>query len=99
MGSTVVDSVGRFTLDQLAEGTYQVILFAMPGRGSVNIGISPTSLYAYQTVTVADGVETPVVLTLDLASPQVSTPPAGFPRGGNPQDGGPPPGGDNPPRR
>jgi len=66
--STRVDSRGQFVIENLAAGTYEVMV-QIVSLGPVRPPPRP-SLPVRQTVTVSDGAESQVLLTLDLSPRQ-----------------------------
>ena len=63
-GGTQVDSRGQFVIENLAAGTYEVMI-ELVNLGPVRPPPRP-SMPVKQTVTVSDGTESQVLLTLDL---------------------------------
>jgi hypothetical protein len=67
-GGSQVDSRGQFVIENLAAGTYEVAI-QMVSLSSGRLPPRP-SMPLRQTVTVSDGAESPVLLTLDLSPRQ-----------------------------
>jgi len=66
-GHAKVDSKGRFVIEGLIAGEYEVAASANPQNGTGQ------SFYASQRVQVTDGAETPITLTLDLGQKKKET--------------------------
>jgi protocatechuate 3,4-dioxygenase beta subunit len=66
-GRAEVDSKGRFVIEGLIAGEYEVDASADPQNGTGR------SFYASQRIRVTDGVETPITLTLDLGQKKKET--------------------------
>ncbi len=60
---TEVDARGRFVIENLAAGEYQLMLMSYSSRGTGARGIPPVT----QTVIVTDGIEAEVTLVVDLS--------------------------------